>query len=131
MKQILKATSLLLLIVVFAACGTGGFKTITTQSNGDYNIVVLSKTGSIKQGKGKFFLEFRKASDNQLASVGIVNVRAEMPMPGMPMVNDAKVEPQGKPGQYEVEYDLAMAGTWTVHIKFETDRSATISLSVS
>lgn len=131
MKKILKTSSLLLLVIVFAACGTGELKTVTTQSSDNYNIVILSKTGSIKQGKGKFFLEFHKATDDQLVSVGEVNVRAEMPMPGMPMVNDAEVEVAGKPGRYEVKYDMSMSGTWTVNIKFETDKSATIPLTVS
>ena len=131
MKQVSKFGSLLLLLFVLARCGTGELKTVTTQSGEGYNIVVLSKSGAVKQGKGKYFLEFHKATDNQLVSVGEVNVRAEMQMPGTPMVNDAGVQATNTAGRYEVEYDFSMGGTWTLNIKFDTDKSATISLPVS
>ncbi|GAA0564237.1 FixH family protein [Chitinophaga japonensis] len=76
-------------------------------------------------------MEFRSARDNQPVDVGKVEVRAEMAMPGMPMVNDAQVEATDTPGRYAVRYNLSMSGTWTLNIKFDTDKSSRISLRVS
>lgn len=111
MKSILKRAVVIVFIVVLGACGNEELKTVTTQTSDNYNIVILSDEGSVKQGSGKFYIEFHHVKDNQLVDVGNVEVKANMPMPGMPMVNDAEVKATGKPGRYSVKYDLPMSGT--------------------
>jgi len=57
-------------------------KEIQRVHSGALDLVVLSPTGALRQGKDSFVLEFRD-SGGQLADVGAVIVNATMPMAGM------------------------------------------------
>jgi len=131
MKTFLKYIAFTLLIASFGACGNGNLKTVATQTSDNYNIVILSANGSVTHGSGKFYLEFHNAKDNQLVDVGKVEVNATMQMPGMPMVNDADVRPAETPGRYSVQYNFSMGGTWTLNIKYDTDKTFSMSLMVN
>ena len=131
MKTILSLVAFTTLTMLFQACKNENLKTITTQTSDNYNIIVLSDKGSIKNGKGKFYLEFQSASNNQPVDVGNVSVQANMSMPGMPMVNDAEVKATESPGRYSVKYDLSMSGTWTLNVRFADNRTVTIPVPVN
>lgn len=131
MKIILNLATFIAFALIFQACKNENLKTVTTGTTDNYNIVVLSDKGSIKKGKGKFYLEFHNAGNNQPVDVGNVKVQGNMSMPGMPMVNDAEVTTTNKPGRYSVKYDLSMSGTWTLSVWFDDDKSATIPVPVN
>ena len=129
MKKIFKLAWLLMIPVAFFACSQGDLKVVTSETTNNYKIVILSQSGSITEGSGQFYLKFYDSGNNQLVDVGSVKVRAEMPMPGMPMVNDARVKMTDM-GQYTVKYNLTMRGTWTLNIKFNQTQSITMTITV-
>ncbi len=131
MKAILKLLTFMAFAIIFQGCKNEDLKTVTTSTTDNYNIVVLSHKGSIKNGKGKFYLEFQDAAKNQPVNVGNVSVQASMPMPGMPMVNDAEVSNTDKPGRFVVKYDLSMIGNWTLNVRFDDNKSVTIPITVN
>lgn len=130
MKAILKLAVFIMNIIIFQACKNENLKTVSTTTSDNYNMVVLSNNGSIKNGKGTFYIEFQNAGNNQTVDVGNVKVQANMPMPGMPMVNDAEVTKTNQAGRYAVKYDLGMAGTWTLNVRFDDNKSAIIQVKV-
>jgi hypothetical protein len=94
-------------------------KEIQQQRSGDYVVAVLNETGELKQGINNLTLEFRTASDNQLADVGDVKVESTMEMKGMsPMMANTKITPSGTPGRYNMMADLSMAGDWKTVVTF-------------
>jgi hypothetical protein len=98
---------------------TTGLKQIQQQRTGDYVVAVLNDTGDLKQGTNNLTLEFRKATDNQLADVGNVQVQSTMEMKGMsPMMAKTNVTPSGTPGRYNMTADLSMAGAWKTVVTF-------------
>ncbi len=131
MKVIFKLVTFIAFAIIFQACKNEDLKTVTKTAAENYNIVVLSDKGLIKNGKGKFYLEFQNAVNNQPVNVGNVRVQANMPMPGMPMVNDAEVSTTDNPGRYAVQYDLSMIGSWTLNIRFDDNKSVTLPVTVN
>ena len=118
-------------VVLLVACGNRGeLKTIQTQQAGDYTLIVLSETGSIKNGAGDFVLEFRKTADNQPVHVGSVEVAPVMDMSGMaPMMGKAETTPGDAIGRYHVKSNLSMAGLWKFNVKFADGQSVRINLN--
>ena len=131
MKKIFKIAWLLMIPVAFFACSQRDLKVVASETTNNYKIVILSQSGSITQGSGQFYLEFYESGKNQLVDVGSINVRAEMPMPGMPMVNDAEIVKTNTPGRYSVKYNLTMSGTWSLRIQFEQNLSVSMTITVS
>jgi len=85
---------------------------------GALDLVLLSASGALKQGKDAFVLEFRSA-DGQLVDVGTVNVNATMAMAGMgPMLGESTVNPTSTKGRYEVASNLNMAGSWRFTVEW-------------
>jgi hypothetical protein len=112
-----------LVIVLVAACGgadsTVPLKELQRVKAGMLNVVLLAPGDALKQGKGRFALEFQDA-DGNLVDVGRVMVGASMPMPGMaPMFGECLVTPSPTKGRYEVVSDLGMAGTWRLQIAWD------------
>ncbi len=80
--------------------------------SGSLDVVMLSESDTLRQGKGSLVLEFRDSA-GKLVDVGTVTVNATMTMPGMaPMFGDNSVKQTDTKGRYEVATDLGMAGTW-------------------
>ena len=129
MKKIFKLAWLLMIPVAFFACSQGDLKVVASETTNNYKIVLLSPSGSITEGSGQFYLVFYDSRNNKLVDVGSVIVRAEMPMPGMPMVNDAQVKMTDM-GRYTIKYNLTMRGTWTLNIKFNQTQSITMTITV-
>ena len=108
--------------MMVAACGTAqppvALKEVQRVRSGAIDVVVLSPTGALAQGKSAFVLEFRGA-DGTLLDVGTVTVTATMVMAGMaPMFGESTVAPGDVKGRYEITCDLGMAGTWRLSVEW-------------
>jgi len=108
---------------VIVACGTAGpavaLKEVHRVRSGAVDVVVLSPTGALAQGKSAFVLEFR-GTDGVLLDVGTVTVNATMVMAGMaPMFGESTVRPGDVKGRYEVTSDFGMAGTWRLSVEWK------------
>ena len=100
-----------------APAAPSNLKQIQEKKSGDFLIVLLNESGSLKMGANNLVLEFRKG--DQLADPGNVQIKPMMEMKGMaPMQAASKVEPAGTPGRYNVTTDLAMAGAWKIMVTF-------------
>jgi Cu(I)/Ag(I) efflux system membrane protein CusA/SilA len=85
---------------------------VQTIRSGDLDIVVLSSSGALRQGRSAFTLEFRRAGTGALVDVGDVRASATMPMPGMVMSGGLRVQRSEVAGRYHVTGDFGMAGGW-------------------
>jgi Cu(I)/Ag(I) efflux system membrane protein CusA/SilA len=92
---------------------------VQTIRAGDLDIVVLSPTGTLRQGRNTFTIEFRRADANTLVDVGMVRASSTMPMPGMVMASGLQVQPTGVPGRYSATADFGMAGAWQTAIEWD------------
>jgi Cu(I)/Ag(I) efflux system membrane protein CusA/SilA len=85
---------------------------------GDLQIVLISPSGKLTQGRNAFTIEFRSA-DGELVDVGRVRASANMPMPGMVMSSGLQVSPAGVPGRYRATAEFGMAGGWQMAIEWD------------
>ncbi len=90
---------------------------VQTIRSGALQIVLRSPTGTLRQGRNVFAIEFR-TPDGMLADAGTVRATANMPMPGMVMPGGVEVRPTGIPGRYETTAEFGMVGTWTMTIEW-------------
>ena len=98
--------------------GTGA-GVIQTVRAGDLDVVLLSPTGTLRQGRNAFTIEFRRTGTNALVDVGSVRASANMPMPGMVMSGGLQVAPAGVPGRYSASAEFGMAGAWQMAIEWD------------
>jgi Cu(I)/Ag(I) efflux system membrane protein CusA/SilA len=84
----------------------------------DLQIVLLSATGSLQQGRTGFWLEFRDRN-GMLVDAGDVRGSATMTMPGMAMSGGLQVRRTAVPGRYEVTGEFAMAGAWQMTLEWD------------
>ncbi len=91
---------------------------IQTVRAGDLDVVLLAPTGSLRQGRNAFTIEFRRAGTTTLVDAGIVGASANMPMPGMVMSGGLQVTPTGVPGRYSATAEFGMAGAWQMVIEW-------------
>jgi hypothetical protein len=115
------------LLTLIAATASGcrkaeeapALKEVQRVHSGALDVVLLSPTGALRQGKDSFVLEFR-AADGQLVDAGTVNVNATMVMAGMaPMLGQTTINPTSTRGRYEMTSDLNMAGSWRFSIEWD------------
>jgi Cu(I)/Ag(I) efflux system membrane protein CusA/SilA len=92
---------------------------IQTVRAGDLDVVLLSPTGTLQQGRNAFTIEFRRTGTNTLVDVGTVRASANMPMPGMVMSGGLQVAPAGAPGRYSATAEFGMAGAWQMAIEWD------------
>ncbi len=85
---------------------------------GDLDIVLFSPTGSLRQGRNDFTLEFRRTGTTTLVDVGAVRATANMTMPGMVMSGGLEVAPTGVLGRYAASAEFGMAGAWPMTIEW-------------
>jgi len=97
----------------------GAAGVIQTVRAGDLDVVLLSSTGTLKQGRNSFTIEFRRTGTNALVDVGTVRASANMPMPGMVMSGGLQVRAAGVPGRYSATADFGMAGAWQMAIEWD------------
>ena len=94
-------------------------RVIQTVRAGDLDVVLLSPTGTLRQGRNSFTIEFRRIGTNTLADPGTVRASANMPMPGMAMSGGLRVTPTGVPGRYAASAEFGMAGAWQMAIEWD------------
>jgi hypothetical protein len=124
-RSLMRRGLLLTLIALIAAapgCGkaedASALKEVQRVRAGALEVVVLTPTGALRQGKDSFVLEFRGA-DGQLVDVGTVNVNATMAMAGMgPMLGQTTVTATSTKGRYQVASNLTMAGSWRFTVEW-------------
>jgi Cu(I)/Ag(I) efflux system membrane protein CusA/SilA len=92
---------------------------IQTVRAGDLDVVLLSPTGTLRQGRNAFTIEFRRSGTNTLVDVGSVRASANMPMPGMVMSSGLRVAAAGVPGRYSATAEFGMAGAWQMAIEWD------------
>jgi hypothetical protein len=124
------------LVIGLAVSGCGSapdaapLKELQKVRSGDVDVVLLSETGTLAQGKNSFVLEFRSPADGTLRDVGTVRANATMPMAGMaPMFGTLDLRPSGTPGRYLVNGEFGMTGTWQIKVEWQGG-SATLSGAV-
>jgi hypothetical protein len=81
-------------------------------------IVLRSPTGTLRQGRNTFTMEFR-AADGRLVDPGDVRASAGMTMPGMVMSGGLRVRPTAATGLYEVTGEFGMAGAWQMRVEWD------------
>jgi copper/silver efflux system protein len=81
-------------------------------------ITLRSPTGTLRQGRNVFVLEFRSA-DARLVDVGTVRASANMRMPGMVMSGGLQVHRTDLAGRYEATAEFGMAGAWAMTIEWD------------
>jgi Cu(I)/Ag(I) efflux system membrane protein CusA/SilA len=89
---------------------------------GDVDVVLLSPTGTLRQGRNAFAIELRRAGTTTLVDADSVRASASMSMPGMLMSGGLEVRPTGMPGRFSASAEFGMAGAW--HFTVEWDGPA-------
>jgi Cu(I)/Ag(I) efflux system membrane protein CusA/SilA len=84
---------------------------------GDMQISLRSATGTLRQGRNAFTIEFR-TSGGVLVDAGTVHATASMRMPGMAMSGDVEVHRTPVAGLYEASANFGMAGAWPMTIEW-------------
>jgi len=97
---------------------------IQTVQSGDLDVVLLSPTGTLRQGRNVFTIEFRRAGTTTLVDAGTVRASANMPMPGMVMSGGLQVAPTTVPGRYSATAEFGMAGAWQMAIEWDGPNGA-------
>jgi len=97
---------------------TVGLATIQEVTAGELRIVLLSATGSLRQGRNAYTVEFRSRGGT-LVDVGSVRANANMSMPGM--VTSGGVELHATPvaGRYQATAEFGMAGAWQMSFQWD------------
>lgn len=128
---IIGSVTLLSVIVLIAACGSGDTattpsnpipgKTIATGPAGNNLTATISNAdGSLKKGQQEFTLTFTDASGKPV-DVGSVALNYRMAAMGSmaEMNNGATFTTTGTPGVYKGKADIEMAGAWQAQITYE------------
>jgi Cu(I)/Ag(I) efflux system membrane protein CusA/SilA len=89
---------------------------VQTVRAGDVDVVLLSPTGTLRQGRNRFTIEFRRTGTDTLVDVGAVRASANMTMPGMVMSGGLEVAATPTAGRYAATAEFGMAGAWNMTI---------------
>src|SRR5262245_50745429 len=85
---------------------------------GNLQISLLSPTGTLRQGRNVFTIEFR-AADGRLVDAGRIRASGNMAMPGMVMSSSLPVQPTAVVGRYAASAEFGMAGAWHMAIEWD------------
>lgn len=91
---------------------------VETIRSGNLDIVLLSSSGSLTQGRNTFTVEFRRTGTTTLVDAGTVRASATMPMPGMVMSGGLTLERTNVPGRYGATAEFGMAGAWQMVVEW-------------
>ena len=97
----------------------GAAGVIQTVRADELDVVLLSPTGTLRQGRNAFTIEFRERGTNTLVDVGTVRASASMPMPGMAMSGGLRIAPTDVAGRYSATAEFGMAGAWQMAIEWD------------
>src|SRR4030095_1613097 len=85
----------------------------------DLDIALLSETGALRQGRNRFFVEFRRTGSTAPLDVWTARARAHMAMPGMLMSSGLRLQPTAVPGRYEATAEFGMSGMWHMSVEWD------------
>jgi Cu(I)/Ag(I) efflux system membrane protein CusA/SilA len=94
-------------------------KAIQTVSSGDVRVALLNASGTLRQGRTDFVVEFRSAKTGRLVDAGTVRVEANMSMPGMPMSGGIETLATSTPGRYTATGQFRMSGIWKMNVQWD------------
>ena len=97
------------------------------------NEIKISTPQSLTTGNNKFLIDLNKIKGSAIDNA-IVKVKLFMPaMPGMPAMKFEREATKIGKGKYKVDLNIAMSGTWQVHIfiKPENGKKQRIKTSFS
>jgi len=97
----------------------GAAGVVQTVRAGDVDVVLLSPTGTLRQGRNSFTIEFRRTGTDALVDAGAVRASASMAMPGMAMSGGLQVTPTDVPGRYAATAEFGMAGAWQMALEWD------------
>ena len=89
---------------------------VQTVRSGDLEVAILSPTGTLRQGRNTFMIEFRSPKGD-LVDVSAVRASANMAMPGMAMSGNLEVN-RVSAGRYVATAEFGMAGAWHMAIEW-------------
>ncbi len=92
---------------------------VQTVRSGDLDVVLISPTGTLRQGRNTFTVEFRRTGTSTLVDVGTVRPSANMTMPGMVMSSGLQMVPSGVPGRFDATAEFGMAGSWQMEMRWD------------
>jgi hypothetical protein len=125
MSKYFLAFSLLILLLIVAACGSRSSsvdtgKVIKSAPIGNLTVTLSSPSGKIKHGADEFYVTFKDSSGKPV-DVGAAALTFHMPqMASMPMMNDpATLTTTDTPGVYRAKANIEMAGEWQAQVSFE------------
>jgi Cu(I)/Ag(I) efflux system membrane protein CusA/SilA len=101
------------------AVAPNNLKAIQTVTSGDLRVAVLNASGSFRQGRTEFVVEFRSAKTDRLVDAGTVRVEANMSMPGMPMSGGIEISRTSTPGRYTATGQFGMSGVWRMSVQWD------------
>jgi len=96
-----------------------GARVIQTVHAKDLDIALLSETGALRQGRNRFFVEFRRTGSTVPVDVGTARGSANMAMPGMVMSSGLQLQPTAVPGRYTAIAEFGMAGAWHMSVEWD------------
>ncbi len=122
LKSIL-APTLLMIIALFAACGTGasgGEKVIKSAKAGEMTVTISNPNGELKNGENDLIVTFADAAGNPV-DVGAASLNFHMAAMGaMAEMNDkATLTTTETPGKYRARVNLEVGGTWEAQVKYQ------------
>jgi Cu(I)/Ag(I) efflux system membrane protein CusA/SilA len=91
---------------------------VQTVRAGELDVVLLSPTGTLRQGRNSFAIEFRRTGTDALVDAGSVHASANMTMPGMVMSGGLQVTPTKVTGRYAATAEFGMAGAWQMALEW-------------
>jgi Cu(I)/Ag(I) efflux system membrane protein CusA/SilA len=94
-------------------------RVVQTVHSGPLDIVLMSPTGTLRQGRNTVTIEFRRAGGSTRVDVGSVHASANMSMPGMVTPAGLEVRPSGVPGRYTATAEFGMAGAWRFSMQWD------------
>ncbi len=84
-------------------------------SQGNVQVQLISPSGPVAQGNNQLILQAQDAATGAPLPVSDLAVTASMEMPNMaPMQTEVEITPGDQPGQFQVNTDFTMAGSWQI-----------------
>jgi hypothetical protein len=91
---------------------------VQSVTSGDVRVTILSDTGTLRQGRHRFWIEFRDPS-GRLVDAGAVQITGAMTMPGMVMSAGIEISPTAVQGRYLALGEFSMAGVWQLTVQWD------------
>jgi Cu(I)/Ag(I) efflux system membrane protein CusA/SilA len=117
------AVSLVVATVWWRSQGSPGVRSdltvIQAVTSGDLSVALLNASGTFRQGRTDFVVEFRSAKTGRLVDAGTVRVEANMSMPGMPMSGGIEISRTSTSGRYTATAQFGMSGVWKMTVQWD------------